>query len=269
MTPYEEVLSDLAEEHAALESVLTRLPDEAWEIATHAPGWAVRDQVAHLASLDETALFALMEPERFRAQSEQDRSTPREPGDPAYLVQARTMTPRELFDWWRTSSHGLVAGAKSADPATRVPWFGPPMSAVSHLTARLMECWSHGLDVVDVVNVPRPATDRLRHVVFLGMRTRGFSYSNRGLAPNTEPVRIELTSPSGAVWTYGEANAANRITGSAVDFAEVTTRRRHVSDTDLLCEGTAAREWMSIAQTFAGPPGAGRQPGEFPKGRIS
>jgi uncharacterized protein (TIGR03084 family) len=269
MTPYEEVLSDLAEEHAALESVLTKLPDAAWEIPTHAPGWAVRDQVAHLASLDETALFALLHPDQFLEQTSAPREARAPRSEPEYLVRSRVMAPRELFHWWRTSSQGLVAAAKDADPATRVPWFGPPMSAVSHLTARLMECWSHGLDVVDVVNIERPPTDRLRHVVFLGMRTRGFSYSNRGLTPNTEPVRLELTAPSGSVWTYGEAGATNRISGSAVDFAEVTTRRRHLADTDLVCEGAAAEEWMSIAQTFAGPPGAGRQPGEFPKGNGS
>ena len=245
--------------------MLTKLLESAWDIPTHAPGWAVRDQVSHLASLDETALFALREPERFREQTNAPRTPGTERSEPGYLVQGRAMSPRALFDWWCASSSDLVAAAKGADPTTRVPWFGPDMSAVSHLTARLMECWSHGLDVVDVVGIQRPPTERLRHVVFLGLRTRGFSYSNRGLVPNTEPVRLELTSPSGAVWAYGEPSAFNRITGSAMDFAEVTTRRRHIADTDLVCEGAAATEWMSIAQTFAGPPGAGRQPGEFPK----
>jgi hypothetical protein len=43
----------------------------------------------------------------------------------------------------------------------------------------------------------------------------------------------------------------------------VVTQRRHVDDTDLVVTGDMAREWMQIAQAFAGPPGAGRLPGQF------
>ncbi len=265
MTPYEEVLEDLAAEHAALESVLVRLPEAAWDIPTHAVGWAVRDQVSHLASLDESAAIALCDPDRYRERQRARREN-RDTG-PSYLEQGRAMSPRDLLAWWEKSSRDLVAAAKSADPSARVPWAGPEMSAVSHITARLMEAWSHGLDVVDVVNVERPPTDRLRHIVFLGIRTRPFSYTNRGMPVNREPVRLELTSPSGDIWRYGEENAANRITGPAVDFAGVVTQRRHLADTDLQLTGAAAEEWMSIAQAFAGPPGPGRKPGEFPRHR--
>jgi hypothetical protein len=34
-----------------------------------------------------------------------------------------------------------------------------------------------------------------------------------------------------------------------------------VLDTTLEVHGNAAREWLSIAQAFAGPPGPGRAPG--------
>jgi uncharacterized protein (TIGR03084 family) len=140
------------------------------------------------------------------------------------------------------------------------------MSAASFLTARLMETWSHGLDVVDVVGIDRPDTDRLRHVVSLGVRTREFSYVNRGLTPDATPVFVALTAPSGATWTFGGAGAANRITGPARDFCGVVTQRRHVADTALTVIGPAAAEWMRLAQAFAGPPGAGRQPGQFSTG---
>jgi hypothetical protein len=48
-----------------------------------------------------------------------------------------------------------------------------------------------------------------------------------------------------------------------LDFCLVVTQRRHVADTALDVEGPAAVEWISIAQAFAGAPGAGRQPGQF------
>jgi hypothetical protein len=51
-----------------------------------------------------------------------------------------------------------------------------------------------------------------------------------------------------------------------MDFCLVVTQRRHPDDTDLAIEGPLAEEWMAIAQAFAGPPGKGRAPGQFPKG---
>ena len=118
------------------------------------------------------------------------------------------------------------------------------------------------------MGLPRPDTDRLRHVVFIGMRTREFSYVNRGLAPNPTPVYVELTAPSGATWAHGDAAAENRITGSARDFCRVVTQRRNLADTDLKVTGPAAQDWMRVAQAFAGPPGEGRRPGQFPKDRA-
>jgi len=43
----------------------------------------------------------------------------------------------------------------------------------------------------------------------------------------------------------------------------VITQRRHPTDTTLQMTGPLAAEWMELAQAFAGPPGAGRQPGQF------
>ncbi len=126
-----------------------------------------------------------------------------------------------------------------------------------------METWSHGLDVVDVVDGDRPDTDRLRHVAFLGVRTRAHSYIVRGMQPPETPMRVELMSPSGETWVLGDKEAADVIRGTATDFCRVVTQRRHVADTNLEVRGPAAEEWLAIAQAFAGPPGQGRRPGEF------
>jgi uncharacterized protein (TIGR03084 family) len=265
MTPYEELLDDLVAEQQALGSVLARLTTAQWELPTHAPGWAVRDQVAHLARFDDAARLAIVDAERFAedvAASQSERAAGHEP---RYLARSRTMTPPELVSWWREAGAALVTSARTVHAKARLPWYGPDMSAISFITARLMETWSHGLDVVDVVGIARPDTDRLRHVVFLGVRTRPYSYTNRGLAPDSTPVRVELEAPSGATWAHGEAGAESRITGTAVDFCRVVTRRRHVADTDLEIVGAPAREWMHLAQAFAGPPGEGRRPGQFPR----
>jgi len=269
MTPYEQLLDDLAAEQAALDAVLGRMTDALWDLPSHAPGWLARDQVAHLAHFDEAAALAMADPDAFRknavaARASVDRGT----YETRYLSRGRAMRPPELRAWWREAGEKLLAAASPIDPKARVPWYGPEMGAATFVTARLMETWSHGLDVVDVVDIPRPDTDRLRHVVFLGVRTREFSYRTRGLAPDTTPVYVELTAPSGATWAYGDAAADNRITGSARDFCRVVTQRRNVADTDLQITGPAAQDWMRVAQAFAGPPGDGRRPGQFPKRRA-
>ena len=257
------LIDDLAAEQAALGAVLDVLSADDWERPTHAPGWAVRDQVAHLASFDGSAAQAIRDPEAFRAAARAER---RPSGDqPDYIEHGRTLAPADLLAWWRTASADLVAAARTLAPDARLPWFGPAMSAASFLTARLMETWSHGLDVVDVVGAARPDGDRLRHVALLGVMARPYSYTTRGLTPSDVPVRVELLAPSGARWEFGPADAADRVSGSAAEFCAVVTRRRHVADTGLIVQGPAAEEWMLIAQAFAGPPGEGRQPGEFPK----
>jgi len=259
-TLLEEVVHDLAEEHRALERVLERMDIGQFEVATHAPGWAARDQVAHLAHFDEAATLAIGDPEGFKEYFRKPENA-----EGAYLARAREMPAADLIERWRRNAALLVDAAGSLDPAARIPWAGPAMSGVSHITARLMETWSHGLDVVDVVGVPRPDTDRLKHVAFLGFRTRTYSYSNRGMQLPDEGVRVVLTAPSGATWEFGVGR--DEVRGSAVEFCHVVTRRRHVLDTDLEVRGPLAEEWMGIAQAFAGPPGQGRQPGEFPKPR--
>lgn len=266
MTPYEELIDDLAAEQRALDGVLARMDDAQWDLPSHAPRWLARDQVTHLAHFDEAAALAITDPDAFRADAIAARAgLERGEYEARYLAKGRAMSPADLRAWSQESGAKLVDAARSVDAKARLPWYGPEMGALSFITARLMETWSHGLDVVDVVGHARPDTDRLRHVMFIGIRTRPYSYTARGLEPNSTPVYLELTAPSGAAWTHGEADARNRISGLARDFCRVVTQRRHVADTDLRIVGPAAEEWMRYAQAFAGPPGEGRRPGQFPK----
>ena len=76
----------------------------------------------------------------------------------------------------------------------------------------------------------------------------------RGLeVPGVVPA-LELTAPSGEVWTWNAEENANRISGSAVEFAQVVTQVRNIADTSLEVTGPIATEWMSMAQCFAGGP---------------
>jgi uncharacterized protein (TIGR03084 family) len=155
----------------------------------------------------------------------------------------------------------FVATFRGIDPKTRLPWYGPDMSALSSATARLMETWAHGQDVADALGRRREPTDRLRHIAHLGVQAAGFSFVLNGRPVPTTLVRVELVAPSGARWEWGPPDTADRVTGTALDFCLTVTQRRHVSDTALTVTGPVATEWISIAQTFAGAPGTGRAPG--------
>ena len=56
----------------------------------------------------------------------------------------------------------------------------------------------------------------------------------------------------------GAADAAQRVTGPALDFCYLVTQRRARSELDLTAVGADAQRWLQIAQAFAGPPGEGR-----------
>jgi uncharacterized protein (TIGR03084 family) len=128
------------------------------------------------------------------------------------------------------------------------------MSVTSFTTARLMETWAHGQDVVDALGRTRALGPRLRHVAEIGVRARGFAYASRGLPVPDHPVRVELSGPGGEAWAWGPEDARDRVRGDALDWCLVVTQRRNPADTALVVEGDTAREWVGIAQAFAGAP---------------
>jgi uncharacterized protein (TIGR03084 family) len=121
-------------------------------------------------------------------------------------------------------------------------------------TARQMETWAHGWEIWDLIGGVRPAADRLYNVATIGVRTFGWTFTNRGEDLPGPAPRVELTSPSGRLWTWNEDNATNCVRGSAVEFCQVVTQVRNIADTALTVEGPIAQQWMAIAQCFAGPP---------------
>ena len=183
--------------------------------------------------------------------------------DPAGFVdegaeELAVIPPAALLADWRSTRARLHDELLAVADGRKLPWFGPPMSAASMATARLMETWAHGLDVADALGVKRPATARLRSVAHIGVRTRDFAFAVNGLAAPTEPFRVELRAPDGSTWSWGPDDAVQRVTGSAEDFCMLVTQRRPRSALDVTAEGVDAQQWLTIAQAFAGPPGGGR-----------
>ena len=260
MIDVDQLCDDLAAEHAVLDDLVAPLDAAGWDAPTPAEGWSVRDQISHLAFFDRAGATAVQDPDLFQESLQNLLADIRGFMDRP-LLEGRSLPHGEVLEGWRSARNAMIVVFREADPTARVPWYGPPMSPASFISARLMETWAHGQDVADALGVRRLPTERLRHVAFLGVRARPFSYSNRGMAVPQVDVRVELEAPSGETWTWGSGEDV--VSGSAEDFCLVVTQRRHLSDTSLNVEGPLATEWMSIAQCFAGPPGPGRAAGQF------
>lgn len=250
-----EVIADLLAEQGALDAIVAPLSAAQMALPTPSPRWTVADQLAHLTYFDGNAALAITDPEAFTA-SVHALIAASSGGDEALdefeLGAWRKLAPDELRAAWRANRELLAVAGAGLSNTDRIEWYGPSMGSKSFLTARLMEVWAHGQDIVDAVGADRPATDRIRHIAQLGYITRKWSYINRGMEAPEGDVAVVLAAPSGDTWTWGDDND-NRVTGPAEDFCLVVTQRRHVEDTALEITGERARDWLVRAQAFAGP----------------
>ncbi|MEV6398014.1 TIGR03084 family metal-binding protein [Streptomyces sp. NPDC051907] len=255
------VLDDLRSESDELDQLVGELKPAGWSAPTPAPGWSIAHQIAHLAWTDAGSLLAVTDAGAFAAEIDKALASPHGFVDDGAEAGA-ALPPAELLARWREGRERLQQALREAPPGTRFPWYGPPMSAASMASARLMETWAHGQDVADALGAVRAPTARLRHIVRIGVRARDYAFSVHGLTPPAEPFRVELTAPDGELWADGPKDAAQRVSGPAHDFCLLVTQRAHRADLAVRAEGPDADRWLDIAQAFAGPAGPGREPKE-------
>lgn len=248
-----EVAQAFLEEARSLAAVLAPLKDDDWEQSTTFKEWSFDHIVQHLHGTDRVALMALQDPDAFNAMKQDPKR--------AGVEMQPTVTGKVLLEHWQRDFEALSSALLSWDPATRVPWFGPDMGVKMFATARQMETWAHGQAIFDALDIERANTDRIKNIAVIGVKTYGWTFVNRGLEVPGPPPYVELTAPSGEVWSFNDFSEACFIEGDAVDFCHVVTQVRHVADVDLMISGDAAHEWMSIAQCFAGPPEMPPEPG--------
>ncbi len=253
-----ELVDDFRAECAELDALVAGLPAAAWRWLTPAIGWTVADQIQHLSKTDELTALAVLDPDAYSARrsAAADAVDPDGPAEPP-----AEPSPADILASWRINAAASADALSAAAPGSRLPWVGRTMSPLSMTTARIMETWAHGVDIADTVGADKRATDRLRHVADLGVRTRDFAFNNRGRPVPAAAFRVELTGPGGQLWTWGPSDAVESVTGTALDFCLIVTQRRHRSELALVSTGPNADEWLDIAQAFAGPPGPGREPG--------
>lgn len=253
-------INDLRSEREELSELIATLPRDIWSCPTTFRDWTVWDVIAHLHLSDHMGMVSLSGEAPFRALM-RDMRDARLPMSAYARRWLGAIDGEALHDRWYQLLGALCDGLAACDPATRLPWAGPSMKPRMFATARQMETWAHGWELWDLTDRARPATDRLRNVATIGVRTFGWTFANRGQeAPGAAP-RVDLRAPSGAQWTWNQENTADRVMGDAVEFCQVVTQVRHLEDTGLVVEGPVASAWMSIAQCFAGPPADPPTPG--------
>jgi uncharacterized protein (TIGR03084 family) len=239
---YAGLLADLADEQSTLDRLLAKAAPGDWTTATPAEGWDVSDTVWHLVVAERAALASLADDEDPLAAHPEHAYGPRPDLDPDDLLAS-----------WRAARGATLDALAGCDSRQRVPWGGRRMSVQSLATARLMECWAHGLDCFAALDEQPVDTDRLIHVAWLGWRTLGYAFNVNGEKPPTPPdqLRIELGAPSGASWRFGPEGSPSRLQGDAGVWCRVVTHRwRLASPPPLQAEGQLAERTVLIAQAF-------------------
>ncbi|CAG9271550.1 conserved hypothetical protein [Paraburkholderia unamae] len=255
--------ADLMIEYRLLADLCATLTPQQWQQHTDFHAWTPWDEVAHLLFFDETALQAINDVTRFgtdRTALARELAT----GEALSAITRRRYAHLEgsaLLALWRERHEALVAALAGMDARARLPWYGPPMSARSFATARLMETWAHGQDIWDMLGREREPSPGLRHITHLGVTTYGWTFVNRNLAVPQPTPYVKLQAPGGESWVWGEPSEQHCVQGPAVDFALLVTQRRHRTDTQLTWVGESAEQWTRLAQCFAGEPADGPAPG--------
>ncbi len=251
-----QICDDFLAEVNYLHAVFQGLPEEIWTQETGFMKWTPWDVVAHLHLFDLVGLKSAEGRGAFGQERNRLAVSFQQGKDHQGVARENLagLGASELIDAWHATAVELAAKFSDLDPSSRLPWFGPDMGARMFLTARFMETWSHAQAIFDLAELARTHTDRVRHVATIGIKTFGWTFVNREIeAPGPVP-RVELTAPSGDIWTWNEENMADYVRGDAAAFCFVVTQVRNIADTQLEVFGPVARKWMAVAQCFAGAP---------------
>lgn len=258
------ICQQLNEEYELLDTLVSNIKEGDWQYITPFYIWTIYDSIAHLYFTDTNTLLAIEDPDAFKIHSTKLITWMKTDGYlmPFTYEQMGQPSITSLLKKWRAVRQQLLQMAISMNPKQRVVWYGPSMSIKSLISARLMETWAHGQDIYDTLKISRKNSDNIKNIAHMGFTTMAWSFvTNKKEVPHVIPY-VELKSPTGEVWSWGEKNNKEYIKTSAVDFCLLVTRRRNLKDLSIQSQGTTAKNWLPIAQCFAGPPEPAPKTGE-------
>lgn len=237
-SPMTEPLLELDAEQAELDAILATLSKEEFDLPTPAEGWTIRDQISHLADVNEVAVDTMLDGPRS-LNIDAGRFASADAFTEAGCERGRAMTVDELLEWWRASVQLQRDTFLTMDPKRRVPW-GLGMSARTLVTARLMETWAHAADVRAALELPVELTPRLRSVAWLILNAIPYAMMvAQTPIPEGRSIRLELDA-NGEPWRIGPEDATDVIRGDALRFCLAGVQRMDAATAELVAEGPFA-----------------------------
>lgn len=245
-----DIVDDYEDEQRSLYGLLKGLTAEQWLAPSPAAGWDLRDQVSHLADTEEVAFDTLTGGPRT-LNEEAGRFASPEAFTEAGCDRGRTMSPAQVLDWWWSGAERVRDQMRAHDRTQRVPW-GLGMGWQAFVTARLMEHWAHGLDIHAAAGVAAVDTERLRHVAWICTSAVPYALTVAGVqAPAGHTLRVEVTGPGGALWSYGPSDATDVISGPAGQWCRLAVQRITRDEAgDLTARGPLADLVLTHARAF-------------------
>ncbi|PCJ36936.1 MAG: TIGR03084 family protein [Cellvibrionales bacterium] len=247
-----QIVADLRAEGDELYQFLLTLEEADWSRTTAFKSWTVNDVVAHLYFGDYLGVTSHKDGQAFKDFMAEVQGS-------GLTLAAFTrqwldnLSGTEMLERWRGLFVEMCDLFAASDPKLRLTWAGPDMGIQMFTTARLMETWAHSWAIYDLLGKQRLQNDSIKHIATIGVKTYQWTFVNRQLTPPGPPPHISLRAPSGELWVWNTEQKDNRISGSAVEFCQVVTQVRNIADTQLELTGEPAKQWMAIAQCFAGP----------------
>lgn len=244
----QDVFEALEAESTQLQGMLASLGHAEWDASSRCRGWSVSDVVLHLAQTEEavTAFITgsdLGIPMQGAANVDEVMSQ--------WVAAERGGSEEQILERWRTAHRTALNALRSADPNQPIAWVAAPLKPRTLATTRLSEHWIHAHDIADPLGVDYADTDRLWHLCWLAHRTLGYAFIAAGHA-SAPDVYLELESPSGETWSFGEEEAPVKIRGPVGEFCRVAARRLDAEDArGLESTGAGADDVLRLVRTYA------------------
>ena len=224
----------LRAERAALLEVCELLDESQWQAASKAPGWSVRDVVAHMGS----GCHSIFTPSALKVLRSKDIETTNDD----FVAQRRSWNTADVVTEYRVWSARVatLAGAISRIPLARAPM---PLAELGSFPAALLlggaMTFDHHThlrhDILPAFDLPDPGTDANRMGVVVEWMLAVLHNQLNSAQPSwlTRPITLELRGAGGGAWTIGRegvriANSQRtdtRITAAVSEFPEWATKR--------------------------------------------
>ena len=245
---------DFYNENKELYAILDSLSDKEFKTKTLFKNWTFNDILRHLHIWNYASNLSLSNNKEWEKFSIQAKSLITSSNNlrefEAFFLNG--IEGKKLLEIWKNFYTEVTHNFKNEDPKRRIKWVGPDMSVISSISARHMETWAHGQAIYDSLGIKRKSKDRIINIVIIGNNTFKWSYLVNKLKVPIEIPYLKLIAPSEIIWEFNDPKNSNKIEGSAEDFCKVVTQVRNIKDVNLELVGNISKEWMSIAQCFAG-----------------